>query len=815
MASSSAITTRVGTGEDLRRCSGRFSGRARRSAGRAGRPACARAARCSTAPRRGGAHGVGVALGLAVLVLGQRRLGHQGPQAGVVGLLGEVAQLLVGDGQLLAELAEPVGRPRTGGARRATGTWRPKPRRAPWSGQRQGRDLRASVQRVGVVAAVLVAGRLPASPACGDDGEHGVRRRAAAATSARSGSTPTRRAACTCSAAPEPEYLTDPPTSGPHAPAPSSVGRARRAARPTRPGRAPRGRRRAPPARAGLAPTELADLEALAGDGVVVVPNDDLPAPVVATAWLVKQMRCDDGRRSTRSSASSPPIVGDRTRKPMADAWGIDDGYWDVAGDWHDDPEPTRRRSGWRWAGRRRRRPAAVEPPGVVRAPRAIRRPSTGRPTSSSRTAPTLGAPAALPADLPARLPRPPPVRRRARRPASIVVPDRCAPAPRPCRRAWPSSSTRPGRGRAGASATSATSPPSAGGPRGRRRRVRWPSARCTRPSRRAAPEPSPYFPSSPPLAEPAAPPDRGRPRLGRGRRGAHRPRRRRPGPRRATASSTGARSGPPSGRPSSTSGTRGAQRRRRRRRLRGIRRRQRRVAPPATPPSAPSPSTTAAVGAVAGRAPPARRAGRRPLRGRARPTPSGSTPGCSGCSTVSSRRAAAAGPGLVHDLAVGADPDGADAWTWQDVLALDVRVGAPPDEFNADGPGLGPAAVRPVAAAGRRLRAARRAVPGRLRATAPGCASTTSWACSGCSGSPTAASRAEGALRPLPRHGAARRPRPRERPGRRLRRRRGPRHRRGRASAPPSPTATSSPTGWRGSSPNRPRPGRSAPWPP
>lgn len=40
----------------------------------------------------------------------------------------------------------------------------------------------------------------------------------------------------------------------------------------------------------------------------------------------------------------------------------------------------------------------------------------------------------------------------------------------------------------------------------------------------------------------------------------------------------------------------------------------------------------------------------------------------------------------LVHDLAIGVDPAGADAWLWQDCLALDVRVGAPPDQFNTQG---------------------------------------------------------------------------------------------------------------------------------
>ena len=40
----------------------------------------------------------------------------------------------------------------------------------------------------------------------------------------------------------------------------------------------------------------------------------------------------------------------------------------------------------------------------------------------------------------------------------------------------------------------------------------------------------------------------------------------------------------------------------------------------------------------------------------------------------------------LIADLAVGVDPDGADAWLWQDVFADGVRVGAPPDEFNTLG---------------------------------------------------------------------------------------------------------------------------------
>src|SRR5205085_3648117 len=40
----------------------------------------------------------------------------------------------------------------------------------------------------------------------------------------------------------------------------------------------------------------------------------------------------------------------------------------------------------------------------------------------------------------------------------------------------------------------------------------------------------------------------------------------------------------------------------------------------------------------------------------------------------------------LISDLAIGADPDGADAWVWQDLLASGIEVGAPPDDFNTLG---------------------------------------------------------------------------------------------------------------------------------
>jgi len=47
---------------------------------------------------------------------------------------------------------------------------------------------------------------------------------------------------------------------------------------------------------------------------------------------------------------------------------------------------------------------------------------------------------------------------------------------------------------------------------------------------------------------------------------------------------------------------------------------------------------------------------------------------------------AAHAGAGLMADLPVGFDPSGSDAWADQDLLALDCRVGAPPDDFSPTG---------------------------------------------------------------------------------------------------------------------------------
>jgi 4-alpha-glucanotransferase len=63
----------------------------------------------------------------------------------------------------------------------------------------------------------------------------------------------------------------------------------------------------------------------------------------------------------------------------------------------------------------------------------------------------------------------------------------------------------------------------------------------------------------------------------------------------------------------------------------------------------------------------------------------------------------ASAGLRVMQDLPIGVDPGGADAWAWQDVLAGDATVGAPPDAFNQLGQdwGLPPFVPWRLAAAG------------------------------------------------------------------------------------------------------------------
>ncbi|MFJ1732041.1 4-alpha-glucanotransferase [Streptomyces sp. NPDC088254] len=65
---------------------------------------------------------------------------------------------------------------------------------------------------------------------------------------------------------------------------------------------------------------------------------------------------------------------------------------------------------------------------------------------------------------------------------------------------------------------------------------------------------------------------------------------------------------------------------------------------------------------------------------------------------TAAQRTAREAGMplGVVHDLAVGVHPGGADAWAQQDYFAAGMSVGAPPDAFNARGQDWGLPPWRP-----------------------------------------------------------------------------------------------------------------------
>ncbi len=53
---------------------------------------------------------------------------------------------------------------------------------------------------------------------------------------------------------------------------------------------------------------------------------------------------------------------------------------------------------------------------------------------------------------------------------------------------------------------------------------------------------------------------------------------------------------------------------------------------------------------------------------------------------------------GIYRDLAVGADPNGADAWADQELVVTGASIGAPPDAFNQTGQNWGLAPVNPLA---------------------------------------------------------------------------------------------------------------------
>ena len=388
----------------------------------------------------------------------------------------------------------------------------------------------------------------------------------------------------------------------------------------------------------------------------------------------------------------------------MTDAWGIVDGFWDTKGTWHHTAPATRGRLP---PGDERRRRGAPGPPPMwfVR---------TGQ--SSSLWNPcdlvledgtVLERLEALPPDLPIGYHELRPLRRHARRPGSSSPPGvcRCPSGAGAGRR----SSTRCGRRPAGASATWATWPRWPAG--ARRSAPAAPHQPTARRRGHAAPAAQPLLRHQPPLPPRAGHPRAARPR---GRRGARR------------------RAGRAWRRPAARSTPR----------ARIDRDAVARVKMPAL---APRPRTLRAParaieliafeawraeqGTTSSGSPPAAALSERhgPVWTRwpdelrrpdgvgvaaaaavADAAASRSTPGASGCSTASwpgrgQRRRHRRRPGRrvrLGRLRRLARPGPAGAR---------LPVGAPPDTFNADGPGLGPAAVHAVEAARRPLPTVRR----------------------------------------------------------------------------------------------------------
>ncbi len=230
-------------------------------------------------------HRIGVALGVVVLPVGEWRLRHERSQPGVVGRLGQEAELLVRHRQLLAELLQAradVGE--------ASFDQRPgHPRQCTCDGQDppicdDAGMARCSRRRR---AAAIALGMAVLGPGCGGgDGD----RACGAAT--REALDPAYLVHVVGDES-EVAYTSDPPTSGPHQQAPSVDGAVDEPlSRPVQVGVLERGDvlvQHDP----DLPADDRAALEALAGDGVVVAPNPDLSADVVVTAWLFKRS-CDE-----------------------------------------------------------------------------------------------------------------------------------------------------------------------------------------------------------------------------------------------------------------------------------------------------------------------------------------------------------------------------------------------------------------------------------------------------------------------------------------------------------------------------------------
>lgn len=230
-------------------------------------------------------HRLGVALRVVVLTVGEWRLGDERPEAGVVSGVRKVGQLLVGHRQVLAQLLEARGH-----LSEAPFDEGPGHRGQCRSGAPAGPTRRATMQGMTPrfrppSRRALVALIAPLAVACGNGGDDPA-----------GGCGPITREALDSAylvhvlgTETAVDYTSDPPTSGPHQPSPPVEGVVTDPiTRPIQVGILERGDvliQHAP----DLAAADVEALEALAGGDVIVAPNPDLPAPVVATAWTYKR----------------------------------------------------------------------------------------------------------------------------------------------------------------------------------------------------------------------------------------------------------------------------------------------------------------------------------------------------------------------------------------------------------------------------------------------------------------------------------------------------------------------------------------------
>jgi hypothetical protein len=221
-------------------------------------------------------HRFDVLAGLAQLPLGDRGLGHEGPDARVVGLVGEVRELLVDDAELFVEVLEAAAHLDEAPLDELASQG-PLVYGAVLAGRSRSlaRFVVFSLPALSAVAACGGGSSGSASSAC----DQPIREELDPASFTHVIDPATAN------------FKTDPPTSGPHVSGAVPTGLVD--------GALP-GAVQVAILEAGdvivqyrdLTGDDLDEVKLFAGHQVVVAPNPDLPAPVIATAWTYK-LTCD------------------------------------------------------------------------------------------------------------------------------------------------------------------------------------------------------------------------------------------------------------------------------------------------------------------------------------------------------------------------------------------------------------------------------------------------------------------------------------------------------------------------------------------